>query len=93
MERLLEKSSDGSRSKVFARVESAQFFVAMVRSAIFGLGLGFPLKISIFYLSDKKNIVGSGQKVPGSKTDWPFIYYGSKVCSGRVGSGRVSPHL
>jgi len=54
----------------------------------FGFGFGkFPLKIqknSIFALWVKKNLVGSGQKVPGSKPGWPLIYCGSKVCSGQV---------
>jgi len=64
-----------------------QFFVARVGSAIFGLGLeNFPLKIpkfSIFFLSDQKKFIGSGQKVPESKTGQPLIYRGSKVCSGQ----------
>jgi len=52
----------------------------------FGFGK-FPLKISnftIFSLLVKKNIIGLGQKVPGSKTGQPPTYCGSKVCSGRV---------
>jgi len=53
----------------------------------FGFGFGkFPLKITIFSIfspfGSKK--ISSGQKVPGSKTGWPLIYYGSKVCSGWV---------
>jgi len=43
---------------------------------------------SIFSLQVKKNLFGSGQKVPGSKTDWPLIYCLSKVCLGRVGLGQ-----
>jgi len=45
---------------------------------------------SIFAIRVKKNLIGSGQKVPGSKPDRPHIYCGSKVCSGRVGSGPIS---
>jgi len=48
-----------------------QNFLTLVGSAIFGLGLEikFPLKfqkISIFALQVKKNLIRSGQKVPGS---------------------------
>jgi len=31
----------------------------------------------------KKNLIGSGQKLPGSKPAWPLIYCGSKVRSGQ----------
>jgi len=71
-----------------------QFFVAWVGSGWvshlwFGFGSGkFPnMKIpnlSIFFPSDQKNLIRSGQKVPGSKMGRPVIYCGSKVCSGRV---------
>jgi len=44
----------------------------------------FPLKMSIFFLSDQKNLFGSDQKVPRSKAGRPLIYCGSKVSSGRV---------
>jgi len=47
----------------------------------------FPLKIQNFHffiLWVKKNLLGLGQKVPGSKVDWPLIYCWPKVCSGRV---------
>jgi len=54
----------------------------------FGFEFGkFPLNMSnfsIIFPSDKKNLFGSGQKVPGSKADQPLIYWGSKVSSGRV---------
>jgi len=53
----------------------------------------FPLKMSnfsIFFPSDQKNRFGSGRKVPGSKPGRPLIYCGSKVSSGRVGSGPIS---
>jgi len=45
---------------------------------------------SIFFPSDQKNIFGLDQKVPGSKVGQPLIYCGSKVSSGRVGSGPIS---
>jgi len=51
----------------------------------FGLEI-FPLKIpnfSMFLPLGQKNLIGSGQKVPGSKTGQPLIYCGSKVCSGQ----------
>jgi len=60
-----------------------------VRSAIFGLGLEiFPLNIPNFQylpIGSKKDLIGLGQKVPGSKTGQPLIY-----CSGRVGTGPIS---
>jgi len=37
---------------------------------------------SIFCPSVKKNLFGSGQKVPGSEAGRPLIYCGSKVSSG-----------
>jgi len=49
-----------------------QFFVARVRSAIYGLR--------------EKNLFGSGQKLPGSKAGQPLNYCGSKVSSGQVRS-------
>jgi len=76
--------SDGSR---------LNFFIpGWVGSAISGFG-NYPLQISnfsIFSPSGQKNSIGSGQKVPGSKTGRPLIYCGSKICMGLVGSG---PHL
>jgi len=45
---------------------------------------------NFFYLRLKKNLFRSGQKVPGSMAGWPLIYCGSRVCSGRVGSGPIS---
>jgi len=59
-------------------------------SAISGLGLGlenFTLKCQNFHffpLRIKKNLLGSGQKVAGSKADWPPIYCRSKVSSAWV---------
>jgi len=38
---------------------------------------------AIFSLRVKKNIIGSGQKVHGSKTIRPLIFYWSKVCLGQ----------
>jgi len=52
----------------------------------------FPLKMSIFSHQVKKNLFGSGRKVPGSMAGWPLIYCGSKVSLGRVGSGPISRH-
>jgi len=40
----------------------------------------------------KKNLIGLGQKVLGLKPCQHLIYFGSKVCSGMVGSG-LSPYL
>jgi len=48
----------------------------------------FPLKIPNF--SRQKNIIGLGQKIPGSKTGQPLIYWRSKVCSGWIGSMPIS---
>jgi len=57
----------------------------------FGFWVGkLPLKITIFSLCVKKNLFGSGQKVPGSKAGRPLIYCWSKVCSGQVRSGPIS---
>jgi len=60
----------------------------------FGFGFGkFPLKMpifSIFTLRVKINLLGSDQKVPGSKAGQPLIYCRSKVSSGWVGSRPIS---
>jgi len=48
-----------------------------------------PQIFNFFPFGSKKNLFGSGQKVPGSKTGWPLIYCGSKACLGWVGLGRV----
>jgi len=73
-------SSGGSRSK--------NFDPGWVSHLWFGFAFGkFPLKMSnfsIFSLRVKKNILGSGPKVPRSKADQPLIYCRSKVSSGRV---------
>jgi len=47
-----------------------------------------PFSIKMIWL--KRNFLGSGQKVPSAKAGWPLINCGSKVCSGRVGSGPIS---
>jgi len=77
---LNELYSDGSGSKIFDPGRVSHLW--------FGLEFGkFPLKMSnfsIFFLRVKKNLFGSGQKVPGSKAGWPLIYCGSKVSLGRV---------
>jgi len=39
-------------------------------------------KIFNFFSSGSKNLIMSGQKIPGSKPDWAHIYCGSKVCLG-----------
>jgi len=62
----------------------------------FGYGFGnFPLKIpnfSIFCPADQKNIIGSGQKVPGSQPGWAFLFtLGQKYV--RVGSGPISNRM
>jgi len=65
---------------------------SQVGSAIYGLGLNlenFPYKCQIFQFFSfrvKKNLFGSGQKVPGSKAGWTLIYCGSKVSLGQVGA-------
>jgi len=69
-----------------------QNFLIRVRSAIFdfGFGLGkFPLKIpdfSIFSNRIKKNLIRSGQKVPGSK--WISLLFTAGQRYARVGSGQ-----
>jgi len=80
------------------QVGSGQIFVARVGSGQPSLVCVWIWKISpktvkffiFFALQVKKNVLGSGQKVPGSEPGWPLIYCGSKVCSGWVGSGPIS---
>jgi len=69
---------------VIGRVRSIFCGSGQAGSAIYGLGLN----LKFFSLRVKKNLFGSGQKVPGSKAGRPLIYCRSKVCSGRVGSGQ-----
>jgi len=85
----------GPGQKFLTRVGSGQFFVALV-----GSGQPFMVWVRIwkispknvkffnFFPSGQKNCFGSGRKVPGSKPGRPLIYCGSKVSSGRVGSGQ-----
>jgi len=50
------------------------------------LGLGnFPYKRPIFQIFNirPKNLIGSGLKIPRSKTGWTLIYCRPKVCSGQ----------
>jgi len=72
-------SRDGSGSKIFDPGRVSHLW--------FGFEFGnLPRKMSnfsIFSLRVKKNLFGSGQKVPGSKASRPLIYCGSKVSSGQ----------
>jgi len=76
-----------SRSKVFDPCW-VNFFVAQV-------GSGQPSLVWVWEISPKNpnffnflpfknNLIGLGQKVPGSELCWPLIYCVSKVCSGWV---------
>jgi len=66
---------------------SGQFLVSRFSHLWFEFGFGkISLKMSnfsIFSLQVKKNLLGSGQKVPRSRAGQPLIYCGSKVCSGQ----------
>jgi len=81
--------SDGSRSKNF---DPGWVKFWLLRSAIFVLGLvleNFPLKSQIFQffaLRVKKNLIESGQELPGSKQGRFLIYCGLKYAW--VGSGQ-----
>jgi len=77
----LDKCSDGSGSKIFDPGRVVSIFSGLgqpgsgwVSHLWFGFGFGkFPLKtsnFSIFSLWVKKNLLGSGQKVPGSRAGW-----------------------
>jgi len=46
--------------------------------------------IPILILAAQKNLFGLGQKLPWSELDWTLIYWGSEVCSSRVGSWAIS---
>jgi len=86
----------GPGQKFLTRVGSGQFFVARV-------GSGQPIMVWVrIQKISSKNVkffnflpfgskkIASGRKVPGSNLGWPLIYCGSKVSSGRVGSGPIS---
>jgi len=88
----------GAGQKFLTWVGPGQFFVAQVGSGRvnhlwFGVGFGkFPLKcliFQIFSLRVKKNLFRLGQKAPELKAGRHLIYCGSKVSSGRVGSGLI----
>jgi len=68
---------------------SKNFDPGRVSHLWFGFGK-FPHKMSNFsnfFPLGLLNLFESSQKVPGSKAGGPFIYCGSKVSLGRVGSG------
>jgi len=78
----------GLHRKVLTLVGSIFCCWGRVRSAIFGLGLeNFPKKSKNFQCFShwiKKDLFGTGQKEPGSKTGQPHFYSGSKLFSGWV---------
>jgi len=76
-------SSDGSGSKIFDPGWVSHLWY------VFGFE-NFPLKIPTVCSLGQKNLIGSGQKVPGSRPSQPLIYCGSKVCSDRVLSRPIS---
>jgi len=49
----------------------------------FGLEMG-PCEKFFNLLRVNKNLIRPGQKMLGSKTGWPLIYCGSKVCLGQA---------
>jgi len=67
---------------------SGSIFCSLGRVSHLWFGFGkFPVKncqiFQFFSTSGKKNLFGSGQKVPGAMEGWPLIYCGSKVCWGQ----------
>jgi len=73
----------GPGQKFLTWVRLGQFFCGSGRVShfLFGFDFGkFPLKMSNFSIFPFR----LGQKVPGSKSAWPLIYYRSKVSSGHV---------
>jgi len=92
--------SDGSGSKIFDPGRVGSIFCGLGQ-----VGSGQPFMVwarirkispknvklfNFFPFGIQKNCFGSGRKVPGSKPGQPLIYCGSKVSSGRVGSGPIS---
>jgi len=79
---LLDVVMSPARSKIFDPGQVSHLWL--------GYGFGkFPLiasNFSIFCPSGQKNVIGSGQKVPGSKPGRPLIYCRSKVWSGQCPS-------
>jgi len=72
----------GPGQKILTRIGSGR-----VSHLWYGYGFGkFPLKLSNFsiFCPSGKNVIGSGQKVPGSEPGRPLINCGSKVCWGCV---------
>jgi len=61
-----------------------QIFLSQVGPGLPHLGLeNFP-KNPKFFLSDQKNLIGPGQKIPASKMGRSLFYSESKACSGLV---------
>jgi len=58
----------GPDQNFLTRVGLVHFFVAWVAS---GFGK-FPLKVNFFHFRIRKNLIGLGQKIPGSKMNRPF---------------------
>jgi len=75
--------SDGSRSKFFDPGGLGQPFMVWVW--IWKIS---PKNVKFSSLRIKKNLFGSGWKVPRSKAGQPLIY-----CRSKVSSGRVRTHL
>jgi len=68
----------------------------VIGSAIYGLGSGLENSkkqiFQFFLFRSKKNLFGSGQKVPWSKAGWPPIHCGSKESLGRVKAHLLLDH-
>jgi len=87
----------GQGQKIMTRVGSIICCSGRVSHLWFGFEFGkFPLQtsnFSIFFPSGQKKSLRAGRKVPRSKAGQLFIYFGSKVSLGKVGSGQVRAHL
>jgi len=85
---------DPGRSRTRASLTNDQMVVQILLCSCgttLNLNISSPRKKSDFKISSllvKKNLFGSGQKVPKSEADRPLIYYVSKVSL-----GWVSAHL